>query len=138
MDYNSLVYDDVFMTRPALIKKFQEAFKKKPSSPDCVDAEVNRRVAEIKPDRASILDSLFAIGAIGTFVADIVTDVLVAKQHYENGDKIWFSLTCIFIILPSLIMQIFSCKWFLEDSVNATWWNYLVHCCQLGTIQRYL
>jgi len=126
------------MTRQMLKKKFKEYSLKRPSFRDSVDAEVNRRVAQVKPDKASILDSVFALGAIVTFVADIVTDALVAKQHFENDDILWFSLTCIFIVLPSLVMQIFSCKWFEEDSENETWWNYLVHFLQLGTIHRYL
>ena len=125
------------MTRQMLKKKFKEYSLKRPSFRDSVDAEVNRRVAQVKPDKASILDSVFALGAIVTFVADIVTDALVAKQHFENDDILWFSLTCIFIVLPSLVMQIFSCKWFEEDSENETWWNYLVHFLQLGTIHRY-
>ena len=125
------------MTRPMLKQKFKERFLERPSFPDSVDAEVNRTVAKVKPDKASILDSIFALGAIVTFVADVVTDALVAKQHYENDDILWFSLTCIFIVLPSLVMQIFSCKWFEEDLENETWWNYLVHFLQLGTIHRY-
>ena len=136
-DCGNLHYEDVLMTRSSLIKRCQERFPEEPPSLDTVDAEINRQVAEIKADQASILDGIFAIGAIGTFIADITTDVLVAKQHFENGDTIWFALTCTFIILPSLIMQVFSCKWFLEDSINQSWWNYMVHFFQLGTIERY-
>jgi len=43
-----------------------------------------------------------------------------------------------FIVLPSLVMQIFSCHWFKEDEKNQYWWNYLVHFLQLGTMQRYM
>eukprot|EP00112_Aurelia_sp_Birch-Aquarium-sp1_P013138 Seg278.3 transcript_id=Seg278.3/GoldUCD/mRNA.D3Y31 product="XK-related protein 6" protein_id=Seg278.3/GoldUCD/D3Y31 len=128
---------DFFMTRSVFVKKFKKAHPKKPDDPDAVDAEINRRIGEIKPEKASIFDSIFAVGAIGTFIADITTDVLVAKQHFDNGDDVWFALTCSFIILPSLIMQIFSCKWFKEDYLNQTWWTYLLHFFQLGTIERY-
>ena len=136
LDSNVLDFEDFFMTRSAFVKKFQEEHPVTPSTPDSVDAEINRRIAEIQPNQASILDGIFAIAAICTFVADIVTDALAAKHHYENNDIAWFALTCIFIVLPSIIMQIFSCKWFREDYLNQTWWTYLLHLFQLGTIQR--
>lgn len=128
--------ENVFMTRSAFIKKFKEKHHEELPGYDVTDAGINRTVTDVKPNQASILDVLFAIAGVCTFIADIVTDTLVAKQHYGNNDIAWFTLTCIFIVLPSLIMQVFSCKWFHDDYLNQTWWTYFLHLFQLGTIER--
>eukprot|EP00794_Sanderia_malayensis_P004608 gene4608-5214_t len=97
----------------------------------------NRDVGDITPRKASLCDYVFALSSSFMFFTDIVTDALVAYQHYGNGDYNWFGLTLAFIVLPSISMQIFSCKWLRDDYIALKWWTYVLHFCQLGTIQRY-
>ena len=147
-DGKSLNIEDVFMKRSAFKKTYKDILGKLEDSSsevhdsfDEVDAKVPRYNPKKEPGTISrkrvLLNISFALGGIITFAADIVTDALVAKQYYDNNEMSWFSMTCVFIVLPSLVMQMFSCHWFRKDSKNQYWWNYLVHFLQLGTMERY-
>ena len=138
--------DDLILARSAFVTQFKNRYSQPipeqtqlaaaEGGGDEIDASINRDTGVITPDRASIFDYLFALGSIGTFIADVTTDILVAYQHFGDEKYVWFGLTVAFIVIPSILMQSFSCKWFRDDYLKQTWWTYLLHFLQLGTIER--
>jgi len=53
--------------------------------------------------------------SILSYVFDIGSDIYLAFVYYNDGDMWWFTLTVIFIIVPSLTITIFSFVWYLQD-----------------------
>ena len=126
--------DSLIILRTKWKRKF---LKRHPAEPDDVDVGWTRETGRVvKPLKASVLDSIFSLLSIVTYGADIVTDALVCLQYFVNRDFWWFAFTATFIILPSLVMQILSCKWYRDDSQNQKWYSYILHVLQLGPIER--
>ena len=95
-----------------------------------------RRYQQLESQRVHFIWDAFAILSILTFVADITSDVVVSVLYYIDGSYLWFALTIGFVLLSSIIMQVFSAKWFHEDSEHQTWSNYLLHLFQMGPLVR--
>lgn len=95
-----------------------------------------RKYAKFKSQRVHIIWDLFAVVSILTFVADIASDVVVSVLYYFDGSYLWFSLTLGFVLLSSVVMQVFSAKWFHEDDENQNWCTYLLHLFHLGPLVR--
>lgn len=89
-----------------------------------------------EPQRVHIIWDLFAAASVLTFLADISSDIAVSVLYYIDGSYLWFSLTIGFVILSSIVMQVFSAKWFYEDDEELTWGTYLLHIFQLGPLMR--
>jgi len=105
---------------------------------DQTDLGITRKLSyDVLPEKADILDSFIAFIAIGSFLADIVTDVLVAYQYFTDEKWIWFGLTVFFVVVPSLIMQTFSCLWYEQDNKQQSVLSWVLHILQLGPIERY-
>jgi len=96
-----------------------------------------RQYHQIESQRVHIVWDLFAIASILTFVADITSDIVVSVLYFVDGFYVWFALTFGFFILSSIVMQVFSAKWFYEDSEKHDWRTYLLHLFQLGPLWRY-
>lgn len=86
--------------------------------------------------KSTVCDAMFAFGSMGTFLADIISDLVVSYQYYDRGDYWWFGLTLSFVLLASITMQIFSAKWFHEDGKPRSWTYYFMHFLHLGPIVR--
>nr|XP_027197694.1 XK-related protein 6-like isoform X2 [Dermatophagoides pteronyssinus] len=93
------------------------------------------------------LDMLTLSFSIGSFVCDFITDIIVTTCHYLNHDYWYFSLTLLFITVPSLIMTIMSLRWYIIDSknpnslpVSTTKWVFrvILLTLQLGPVLRYI
>lgn len=95
-----------------------------------------RSYRQIESQRVHVIWDLFAIASILTFVADISSDIVVSVLYYVDGSYLWFSLTLGFVIVSSIVTQVFSAKWFHEDSEDQSWSTYLLHLFQLGPIVR--
>ncbi|XP_019633244.1 PREDICTED: uncharacterized protein LOC109476675 [Branchiostoma belcheri] len=64
---------------------------------------------------------------------------MVSVQYFRAGNRVeWGSLTLTFIIVPSLVMQVFSTRWFMADDNMGGWISWLIHCIQMGPIYRYV
>ncbi|PIK42027.1 putative XK-related protein 6 [Apostichopus japonicus] len=99
----------------------------------------------------SILDALFMLSGMFTYVADIVTDIVVAVQYLFDSDYLWAIMTFAFVLVPSVTLQYFSLRWFIIDISKEDWhkgkgfmakllsWAewLLFHIFQLGAIKRY-
>jgi len=95
-----------------------------------------RKYARFQSQRVHLFWDIFAALSILTFVADIVTDLVVSVLYYFDGLYWRFSLTLGFVILSSIVMQVFSAKWFHEDDEKQNWCAYLLHLFHLGPLVR--
>ncbi|XP_022092783.1 XK-related protein 4-like [Acanthaster planci] len=126
-----------------------------PPAPTPETAQQMRRKTGVEPHRVSrirlILDALFLMAGMATYVADLATDVSVAVQYILLDEYEWSGLTIAFIIIPSITIQYFSFRWFVLDSKEVRkaehvpflkkvmdWILWLLfHVLQLGVLKRY-
>ncbi|XP_002154136.2 XK-related protein 6 [Hydra vulgaris] len=107
------------------------------NSVDVTDAHITRKTRHVSANKANIVDNFVAVVSITTFLIDIVTDALVAKQYFETKKWILFGLNLTFIIVPSVLMQLFSTKWHHDDREKQGWLSIMLHLLQLAPIERY-
>ncbi|KAI8486399.1 PREDICTED: XK-related protein 6-like isoform X2 [Branchiostoma belcheri] len=109
--------------------------------------------------RFSTLDVLWTVGGILTFVWDIGSDIALACMYWSKKRYYFFGFTLFFVALPSIVLQLFSLKWYLQDESRdaeeesddqrgrvarkkpaiLSWlWRSFLHFLQLGTIVRYI
>ncbi|XP_078594706.1 XK-related protein 6-like [Branchiostoma floridae x Branchiostoma japonicum] len=108
--------------------------------------------------RFSKLDFVWTIGGILTFVWDIGSDIALACMYWTKKRYWFFGFTLFFVALPSIVLQLFSLKWYLQDESRdaeeseeqrgrvarkkpaiLSWlWRSFLHFLQLGTIVRYI
>jgi len=50
---------------------------------------------------------LFPVASIVLFFVDVVSDILLAREYYNEGMMWQFGLTAFFVIVPSLIICFF-------------------------------
>ncbi|XP_028318752.1 XK-related protein 6-like [Gouania willdenowi] len=61
------------------------------------------------------LDCLWIILALLVFFWDVGTDLCLAADYYQRQDYLWFGLTLFFVLVPSVLVQILSFRWFVQD-----------------------
>ncbi|XP_036607587.1 XK-related protein 6 [Trichosurus vulpecula] len=61
------------------------------------------------------LDCLWIVLALLVFFGDVGTDLWLALDYYGKGDYGWFGLTLFFVLVPSLLVQSLSFRWFVQD-----------------------
>ena len=97
----------------------------------------SRKYGQIEPRRVHLIWDIFAAVCILTFFADVISDVVVSVLYYIDGSYVWFSLTLGFVLLSSVVTQIFSAKWFFEDNQNENnCATCALHIFHLGPIVR--
>ncbi len=109
------------------------------------------------------LDCLWIILALLVFFWDVGTDLWLAIDYYHKQNFLWSGLTLFFVLVPSVLVQILSFRWFVQDytggglgsveglsSRRATagvqrdrccrlsvWvWQTIIHIFQLGQVWR--
>ncbi|XP_072917960.1 XK-related protein 7 [Hemitrygon akajei] len=75
----------------------------------CVHSVIRQR------QEYSLADCCWVLGALLVFFSDGATDVWLAVDYYFQGDFWWFGLTLIFVVVPSLVVQVLSFRWFVYD-----------------------
>ena len=88
--------------------------------------------------KAAWYDYLYIGYSSVLYISDVVTDVLVSAKYFRNGDYIWFSLTLLCVVAASLVMMMFSLKWFYDDTdeeVSKTK-TVVLHVLQIGPLKR--
>ncbi|XP_051731180.1 XK-related protein 6b [Ctenopharyngodon idella] len=61
------------------------------------------------------LDCLWIVLALLVFFWDVGTDLWLALDYYAKQDYLWFGLTLFFVLVPSVLVQILSFRWFVQD-----------------------
>ncbi|XP_016415675.1 XK-related protein 6-like [Sinocyclocheilus rhinocerous] len=61
------------------------------------------------------LDCLWIVLALLVFFWDVGTDLWLALDYYVKQDYLWFGLTLFFVLVPSVLVQILSFRWFVQD-----------------------
>ncbi|XP_076874538.1 XK-related protein 7 [Brachyhypopomus gauderio] len=63
----------------------------------------------------SLLDCCWTLCALLVFFSDGASDLWLAADYYLRRDYWWFALTLVFIIIPSVVVQVLSFRWFAYD-----------------------
>lgn len=76
---------------------------------------VGIRETHCPPREQLWLDCLWIILALLVFFWDVGTDLCLAMDYYQRQDYLWFGLTLFFVLVPSVLVQILSFRWFVQD-----------------------
>ncbi|AWP10398.1 XK-related protein [Scophthalmus maximus] len=71
-----------------------------------------RRVAE---QRYSLSDCCWTLCALLVFFSDGASDLWLAADYYLRRDYWCFALTLVFVVVPSVVVQVLSFRWFVYD-----------------------
>lgn len=95
----------------------------------------------------SWIDVAFIVFSICSFFFDVITDILVARFYWLNDDMWYFTMTIIFITIPTFVVTIISLRWYIVDSREEgapkvsllTWFiRSIFLILQLGPVIRYI
>ncbi|KAK7124776.1 hypothetical protein R3I94_018984 [Phoxinus phoxinus] len=109
------------------------------------------------PTTYSWLDLVFTVIGVCTFLFDVGSDLWVAKEFYKHGDFMWFGILVGFMLMSSVVVQLFSWFWLQYDrhlkdfesqasSGNTVLFGeakrvkllLLLHLCHLGYLVRHV
>lgn len=76
-------------------------------------------VASPPSRRYRLRDGCWVLGALLVCFADGASDLWLAAHYYVRGQRWWFGLTLLFVLLPSLVVQLLSFRWFVYDFAAA-------------------
>ncbi|XP_048873898.1 XK-related protein 7-like [Brienomyrus brachyistius] len=65
--------------------------------------------------RYSLQDCCWVLCALLVFFSDGATDLWLAADYYLRRDYCWFGLTLVFVVVPSVVVQVLSFRWFVYD-----------------------
>ncbi|KAJ3586408.1 hypothetical protein NHX12_012806 [Muraenolepis orangiensis] len=86
------------------------------SPPEC-PSSLDQRSPQCRPaeKRYSLLDCCWTLCALLVFFSDGASDLWLAADYYLRENYWWFSLTLVFVIVPSVVVQVLSFRWFAYD-----------------------
>ncbi|XP_056589333.1 XK-related protein 7 isoform X1 [Triplophysa dalaica] len=67
----------------------------------------------------SLLDCSWTLCALLVFFSDGASDLWLAADYYLRREYLWFALTLVFILIPSVVVQVLSFRWFAYDYLDA-------------------
>ncbi|KAK5924459.1 hypothetical protein CgunFtcFv8_001322 [Champsocephalus gunnari] len=67
------------------------------------------------PPRCSLADCCWTLCALLVFFSDGASDLWLCADYYLRGEYWCFALTLVFVIVPSLVVQALSFRWFAYD-----------------------
>ncbi len=70
------------------------------------------------------------------FAIICLSDIFVCVQYFGHGHVYWGGLTLAFVLLPSVVIQLFSARWYAADG-QLTCRSTLVHLLLLQPLERY-
>ncbi|XP_051961963.1 XK-related protein 7-like [Xyrauchen texanus] len=66
----------------------------------------------------SLLDCCWTLCSLLVFFSDGASDLWLSADYYLRRDYWWFALTLVFIIIPSVVVQVLSFRWFAYDYLD--------------------
>lgn len=72
-------------------------------------------------DTYSNYEVVWTVISILSYIFDVGSDIYLAFVYYNDGDTWWFTLTVIFIVVPSLTITLFSFVWYIQDRKNQSY-----------------
>ena len=66
-----------------------------------------------------------------------VSDIFVCTEYFRQGHICWGALTLTFVLVPSIIVQVFSARWYAADG-NLSWSSAISHLLLLQPLERYV
>ncbi|KAJ8016830.1 hypothetical protein DPEC_G00011430 [Dallia pectoralis] len=84
--------------------------------PECLSGS-DQRLPHVHPPRKrySLLDCSWTLCALLVFFSDGASDLWLAADYYLRRNYWWFALTLVFVIVPSVVVQVLSFRWFAYD-----------------------
>ena len=79
-----------------------------------------------------IVKRLLLVVGLLLYIFDFASDIYVAVQYWKNNEVWWFSLTIIFIVVPSIMVNVTG----IFQLPNI--WTYLASILQLSILVRYI
>ncbi|CAL8234838.1 unnamed protein product [Boreogadus saida] len=91
------------------------------SPPEC-PSSLDQRSPQCRPaeKRYSLLDCCWTLCALLVFFSDGASDLWLAADYYLRENYWWFALTLVFVIVPSVVVQVLSFRWFAYDYAETT------------------
>lgn len=90
-----------------------------------------------KEESVSTFTVLCVFISLVSMLADLTTVILVFAEYCNRHYFYWAIATAIFILVPNILINIFSLRWYLMDHrPGITHW--LTHCTLFGFIERYV
>ncbi|XP_056130753.1 XK-related protein 7 [Lampris incognitus] len=74
-----------------------------------------RRRRRADETRYSVPDCVWTLCALLVFFSDGASDLWLAADYYLRRDYWWFALTLVFVVVPSVVVQVLSFRWFAYD-----------------------
>uniref|UniRef100_A0A6I8N8L1 XK-related protein n=1 Tax=Ornithorhynchus anatinus TaxID=9258 RepID=A0A6I8N8L1_ORNAN len=74
------------------------------------------RGSEEPRPRYGLRDCCWGLCALLVFFSDGATDLWLAADYYRRGRPLSFGLTLLFVLLPSLVVQMLSFRWLVYDA----------------------
>lgn len=78
----------------------------------------------------SILEVFIYLWGVTTFFVDLISDIILSVEYFNNDSKWLGTLTLMFVIIPNLTLSLFSLSWYI-DTYNLTR-NSIIHANQNG------
>ena len=91
-------------------------------SPRECPSSLDQRSPQCRPaeKRYSLLDCCWTLCALLVFFSDGASDLWLAADYYLRENYWWFALTLVFVIVPSVVVQVLSFRWFAYDYAETT------------------
>ncbi|XP_026320716.1 uncharacterized protein LOC113230832 isoform X2 [Hyposmocoma kahamanoa] len=72
-----------------------------------------------------------------TILADLTTVILVFAEYCKDGEFIWAAVTFTFILVPNVLINAFSLRWFIIDQKSSLQ-RWITHGFLVGLLERYV
>uniref|UniRef100_A0A0N4ZCH8 XK-related protein n=1 Tax=Parastrongyloides trichosuri TaxID=131310 RepID=A0A0N4ZCH8_PARTI len=110
-----MVFYKTFKPKVLFLRKYPN--KETEETDHVVLDTLNTDITDKAPDRQEItkFDIFCILFSMITYVADILSDILISLLHYFNNRKLFAILIGIFVIVPSIILNFISFYWWKID-----------------------
>ena len=85
------------------------------TGPDDIDIDLDFTREDLP---VSCVDIIANIASITSYLLDVGSDIWVAILYWKNGHTWWFIFTMTAIVVPSLIMTVFSLSWYIQVTIH--------------------